>query len=126
MPTLEGFRLKIQKISRIGFANLRRKKLNKDDFTIISNNCWGGMIYESYNLKKQSPTVGLFFMATDYLKFLMNLKEYLTHGELIFINPEDSKYKRNVSSDERFGHYPIGVLKLDKNDQGVEIFFFAL
>lgn len=24
------------------FAPIRRKKLNNTDFTIISNNCWGG------------------------------------------------------------------------------------
>ena len=36
---------------------LRRKQLDDENFTIISNNCWGGTIYESYGIKKQSPTV---------------------------------------------------------------------
>lgn len=27
-------------------ASIRRKKLNNTDFTIISNNCWGGCVYE--------------------------------------------------------------------------------
>ena len=57
MPTYEGLRLKILKYWRIGFADYRKKKLKSTDFTIISNNCWGGMIYESYNLPKESPTV---------------------------------------------------------------------
>ena len=37
-----------------------------------------GMVYESYNLPKQSPTVGLFFMASDYILFVSDLKEYLS------------------------------------------------
>ena len=45
MPTYEGLRLKILKYWRIGFADYRKKKLKSTDFTIISNNCWGGMIY---------------------------------------------------------------------------------
>lgn len=71
MFTYEGFRLKLLKIFRIGslFVNKRRKKLTSTDFTIISNNCWGGMMYESYNLPKQSPTVGLF----SWLKIILIL-----------------------------------------------------
>lgn len=62
------------------------EKLIGRDFTIISNNCWGGMIYESYNLPKNSPTVGLFFFAEDYICFLENLKEFV-EAPLEFISP---------------------------------------
>ena len=55
MPTYEGLRLKILKYWRVGLANHRKKHLKSTDFTILSNNCWGGMIYESYNLPKESP-----------------------------------------------------------------------
>lgn len=69
MPTYEGLRLKILKYWRLGLANYRKKQLKSTNFTIISNNCWGGMIYESYNLPKESPTVGMFFIAKDYIEF---------------------------------------------------------
>lgn len=39
------------------------------EFTIISNNCWGGTVYESYGLPKQSPTVGMFVMPRDFETF---------------------------------------------------------
>lgn len=84
MPTYEGLRLKILKYWRIGFADYRKKKLKSTDFTIISNNCWGGMIYESYNLPKESPTVGMFFIAKDYIEFLSDIKGYV-NGKLTFI-----------------------------------------
>lgn len=40
---------------------IRRKKLNNTDFTIISNNCWGGVCYEYFGMEKATPTVGMFF-----------------------------------------------------------------
>lgn len=83
--TYEGLRLKVLKYRRELFANYRNKKLTNKDFTIISNNCWGGMLYESYNLPKQSPTVGLFFFAEDYIKFLKDLKKYTIKTQLKFI-----------------------------------------
>ena len=122
MPTYEGIRLKILKYRRLGFAKYRRRKIKNLDFTIISNNCWGGMVYESYDLPKQSPTVGLFFMAEDYIEFLSDLKGYV-NGKLDFIKPNQSKWKDlpEISGDKRFGSYPVGVLSNGK--KSVEIFF---
>lgn len=115
--TYEGFRLKFRnKVYLPLTADFRRKKLKIFDFTIISNNCWGGTIYESYKLKKMSPTIGLFFMAEDYIKFLRNIHHYL-NSELYFIEPEQSKYKEELSSDSRWGYYPIGML------DDIELFF---
>lgn len=115
--TYEGLRLKFRnKIYLPLTADYRVKKLKNINFTIISNNCWGGTIYESYHLKKTSPTVGMFFMAEDYIKFLSNMRYYL-ESELQFIEPEESKYKRELSADRRWGHYPIGKIK------DIELFF---
>lgn len=120
--TYEGLRLKIQKIRRKGFAPLRRRELDAEDFTIISNNCWGGMIYESYGLPKGSPTAGLFFMAPDYIRFLSALDRCL-RSELTFIRPEHSRWitAPEVSADPRFGTYPIG--QLSAGGESIEIFF---
>ena len=101
MPTYEGLRLKVLKCWRLGFSNYRKKQLKSTDFTIISNNCWGGMIYESYNLPKESPTVGMFFIAKDYIEFLSDLKGYV-NGTMTFIKPEESRWKdmSQVSGDK--------------------------
>lgn len=123
MPTLEGLRLKYRNYIYIPLTrNKRNKMLENKEFTIISNNCWGGSIYEAYDLKKQSPTVGLFFMASDYIKFVSRLKEFL-EAELNFIRPEKSKWKNSkfICGDKRFGSYPIGVL--NNHDESIEIFF---
>ena len=101
---------------------MRSKKLINSDFTIISNNCWGGTVYEAYNLPKLSPTVGLFFMADDYITFLSDLKGFI-NGKLEFIKPEESRWKDvpQVSGDKRFGSYPVGLLSNGKIK--VELFF---
>ena len=116
MVSLEGINLRINKFKRIAFSGLRRKKLKNLDFTIISNNCWGGMIYESYNLKKNTPTVGLFFMAEDYIKFLDRLNYYI-NCKLSFINPIKSKHYQKLKNINNYGNYPVGVL------DDIEIFF---
>ena len=124
MITYEGIRLKINKAIRRNplLTDHRKKKLKGTDFTIISNNCWGGMIYESYNIIKSSPTVGLFFMSSDYIRFLSNL-EYYTSCPIEFISPEQSKWNNSelLLSDKRFGKYPIG--RLSYGEETVEIFF---
>jgi len=98
--------------------NYRRKKLNKTRFTIISNNCWGGGIYESYNLVKQSPTIGMYILPGDYLKFISNIKHYL-HCKLEFIDPNCSENKEYIINniDRNYGSYPVGVL------DDIEIYF---
>ena len=119
MPTYEGLRLKVRNKLYIPLTRRwREKTLRVKEFTIISNNCWGGTVYESYNLSKQSPTVGLFFMAEDYIRFLSDLRGYL-ESELEFIQPEESKWRDapQVSGDKRFGIYPVGRLK------DIELFF---
>lgn len=76
------------------------------DFTIISNNCWGGTVYQDLHLPYLTPTVGLFFYAPDYIKFVENLAHYINQ-ELKFSN--DSKYdEANESRKSRL--YPVGVL----------------
>ena len=68
-----------------------RRKLKNIDFTIISNNCWGGIISEKYGLRKNSPTCGLLINGEDYIKFCRNLKYYISL-KLDFFPFEDSKY----------------------------------
>lgn len=77
-------------MNRVGRKN-RNKKLLIKDFTIISNNCYAGLIYQHLDLPYQSPTVGLYFFADEYIKFLKNFNEYI-HMDLKFIDVKSSKY----------------------------------
>lgn len=91
----ETFRLKFRNLIYLPLTTkIRRKTLKDDIFTIISNNCWGRTVYESYGMRKISPTVGLFIMPEDYLKFVSNLNYYLEQP-LKFIDPDNSKWKKH-------------------------------
>lgn len=91
----------------------RRKKLIRTDFTIISNNCWGGFVYQYYGMKYLSPTIGLFFVGNDYIKFCKNIEHYINQ-KLIFIPFEKSKNYDIIKGENR---YPIARL------DDIEIYF---
>lgn len=76
-------------------APIRRKQLASTDFSIISNNCWGGVAYEYYGLQKQSPTVGTYFYAEEYIKFLENFKECV-ESEIVMISASASRYAEDL------------------------------
>lgn len=71
---------------------IKQKKIKNKNFTIISNNCFGGIVYRNYHIPYQTPTCGLFFMAPEYIKFIYNIKYYLSQ-EIGEIKVNDSKYK---------------------------------
>ncbi len=92
------------------FAPYRRKKLKRTDFTIISNNCWAGHVYRYYGLSYTTPTVGLFFFADDYLKFIKNLKHYI-NSDLHFIPLSESRHEKELRiQGGKSLACPIGVL----------------
>ena len=105
--TLEGIKIRIRNRYIRITASLRQKQLNNKDFTVISNNCWGGLVYESYGLSKQSPTVGMYFMTEEYLRFISNLDYYISECEMKFIPPEEARHRAFYEQDKRFGAYPI-------------------
>lgn len=70
----------------------------------------GGVIYESYDKIKNTPTIGLYFMAEEYIKFVSNLKYYIQECEISFIDPKEAKHKSFYSMDKNYGSYPIAKL----------------
>ena len=89
---IHRYRMKLRKMLNPLLGKYRRLGLNNTNFTIISNNCWGGVIYEYYDILKNSPTVGMYFFAEEYIRFISNLKYYL-NLKLEIVTYEDSRYK---------------------------------
>ena len=56
-----------------------------------------------------SPTVGMFIMPEDYLKFISDLPYYFKQ-ELVFISPEKSKWCEKLKHKDNLGKYLIGKL----------------
>ena len=53
----------------------RRIGLHCEDFSIISNNCTGGYVYQYYGISYKTPTEGVYFTTDDYLKLIAALKK---------------------------------------------------
>lgn len=88
----------------------RRDKLKYKDFSIISNNCWGGLVYQYFGLPYSSPTVGLFIMDDDYIKFLERF-DYYIEQPLRFISFDASRYYDYLSRESTAKmSYPIARL----------------
>lgn len=83
-----------------------RRKIISKDFSIISNNCWAGFVYQRYGLKYLTPTIGLLIFGSDYVKFCRNLDEYL-QKKLEFISLQEAKYHNLVEDGWK---YPIARL----------------
>lgn len=86
------------------------------DFSIISNNCWGGAIYQSLRRPYLTPFAGIFLMAPCYLRLLEDLRAHLRHpprqaGESRY---ESIRMTRGIVAPR----HPIGILGDD-----VEIHF---
>ena len=66
---------KVQSMKKLKTVQLEmRKSLKNKDFSIISNNCTGGIIYHDLGLKFLSPTINLVIPMKEYVIFLQDLK----------------------------------------------------
>lgn len=80
-----------------------RMNLKNKTVTILSNNCWGTFMYKYCNLEFNSPFIGLFVFAPDYIKLLE--EPSLIYSDLCFIERSQSKYLEFLDDKE----YPIGL-----------------
>ena len=76
-------------------------RLKESNITIISNNCWGGVVYHALGLECRSPFKNLFLEDADYLKLLRNLRYYMD------CDMQFGEYKVDAHSKEK---YPVMVL----------------
>ena len=111
-PVLHKFRNAKAKYINNKICKQRRSGLTviPPDFSIISNNCWGGLVYQYFGLPYTSPTIGLFFMDDDYIKFLEKLDYYFAQP-LKFISIEESRYRQQLQSESTAKqNYPVAML----------------
>ena len=76
-------------------------KLKVTDFSVISSNCWGGILYNDLKIPYQTPFVNMFMHAPCYIKLLQDFRAYIAK-ELVIV--QRSKYKMELTD------YPIGLL----------------
>lgn len=85
------------------FSRKDIEDLGDKPFVIVSNNCWGGEVYQWYQRPYNSPFIGLFIYGPCYNKLLNDFDHYMDQP-LEFI--ESSKYP----GPHRDWEYPIARL----------------
>lgn len=59
-------------------SRIVKKKVDFSKISLISQNCIGGIIYHDANQRFLSPTVNLYILPKDFIKFVNNLDYYLS------------------------------------------------
>ncbi|WP_027077529.1 DUF1919 domain-containing protein [Maribacter antarcticus] len=85
---------------RTKIGKILSQKIIKDNFTIISDDCWGGQIYRQLSIPYYTPTVGLWIGGDDYLKFIENLNNTNAYN-IQKVNSKET-YPIGKSSDAQF------------------------
>src|SRR5574344_2087328 len=86
----------MQKKKNAKMALKAKEILTNKDFSIISQNCVGGVLYHDLGLKFTSPTINLYFEPLDFMRYILNLRKYNDCVPKIYM-------------DEKRG-YPVGKL----------------
>jgi uncharacterized protein (DUF1919 family) len=89
-------------------AQVMQLRVRSRDFTIISNDCFGGMAYEELGMRYESPFVGLFMVPEDYVRLLRRLRDSV-EGPIRF-RAESRRQQLNTWRAETQRNYPIGVI----------------
>lgn len=89
------------------YRNIRRKRLTNRNFTIICNNCCGGVMYHELKERFLSPTINLSFTTEDYFEFLNHLQYYIHTAPVQIPFPD--------------ADYPVG--RITREDTGINIHF---
>lgn len=87
------------------FKNIKKRiKLKNKDVTILCSDCIGGVIYSDLNIRFNSPTINLYMIPSDFIKFCENLDFYL-NCELIEIKNDVHFVGRLSDIEIHFLHY---------------------
>ncbi|EMQ4491061.1 DUF1919 domain-containing protein [Escherichia coli] len=77
-------------LHKTGLFDFLDKILITRPFAIVSNNCWGYRLYKNIGLEYNTPFIGLYITASDFVEMCINLEHFLSRDivESDFINTE--------------------------------------
>ena len=98
-------------ISKRIISWLLHKRLDKKDFTLITNNCWGAHIYQQLGRPYQTPFIGTFLAPDCYLNLIRDTEGYLSQP-LAFIEHSRHSHINQYRASKKL-NYPIALLGSD-------------
>jgi uncharacterized protein (DUF1919 family) len=95
------------------YSRIAKRRINLNDISIISMNCIGGIVYHDCGKQFLSPTIDLFFLPSDFIKFVNNLDFYLNETPRVVMG---SQFPVGIIGDIRlyFMHYKTSDEALEK------------
>lgn len=78
--------------------------------TLITNNCWAGIIYNNYQKEFCSPTINLQILPEEFPKFCGNLKHYLEQEVIECKEPSEIHKNRLLRMFGYIPDYPMGLI----------------
>lgn len=88
-------RIRLYKVTNVARIILNRynwrRSLTNKEFSVICNNCLGGIVVHQLGLRFNSPFVNLYIAANDYIELLENLENYMKET-LEDITPVGAEY----------------------------------
>lgn len=88
-----------------GFDFKKYISLIENPVTILSDDCWGGYVYNLLGLQFSSPTINIAWRKDSFIEFVKNLDYYLEQPLLML-------REGNLRNNE----YPIGILRNKKQE----------
>lgn len=79
--------LRLNRFFRKGINKKNRKRLINTDFSLLCNNCNGGVICHDLGLQFRAPTVNMFFYSDHFLRFCENFDHYIAQPLVPCENP---------------------------------------
>lgn len=64
-----------RKVLRYNIVKKYKKNIQNKNFTIISSNCIGGLIYHDLGMQFKSPTINMYIKANDFIKLCKKSKK---------------------------------------------------
>lgn len=78
---------RINKLMRTLVNRRNRKRLENRDFSLLCNNCNGGILCHDLGLQFRSPTVNLFFYSDHFFRFCEAFDYYIAQPLTLCENP---------------------------------------
>lgn len=79
------------------FDFMKYTNILESNISIISNDCWGGLVYHTLDIQNKSPFINTFIEDEDYITLLGNLEHYM-------------KQPLVMERDGEFDQFPIASL----------------
>ena len=84
-----------------------RNQVQEKEISIIASDCIGGVIYKALRRRMDSPTINMFFSASDFIKFCESIDYYLEQKIVEDTEPNNEQYPVGLLGDIKLNlvHY---------------------